>query len=401
MRKMRIFRLWYNTYMEKKKSVNISFFVILLLPLIMVLLASIGLFFMFRHRIEIAYGAPIHQIPHDTRELLISLAFSIIIVLFITGLILALWIYKNVTEPMTKLEAATRKIRDGDYDFEITEEGPEELRELCRDFEDMRAKLKEAGEAKVLYDAESKELISNISHDLRTPIASIKGYVEGIIDGVADTPEKMDHYVRTIYNKANEMDHLISELTFYSKIDTNRVPYAFAPVGVRAFFDDAAEDIGMELSGQQVRFTYENTVGADERIIADAEQVRRAISNIVSNSLKYMDKEEKIMSMTVGEEGDFVQVRITDNGQGIPKQDIANVFNRFYRADTSRHAKGGSGIGLSIVRKIMEDHGGRVYALSEEGVSTTMVLEFRKYTEVRQEYVPELRVERSWRRRLH
>ena len=168
-----------------------------------------------------------------------------------------------------------------------------------------------------------------------------------------------------------------------------------------AFFDDAAEDIGMELSGQQVRFTYENTVGADERIIADAEQVRRAISNIVSNSLKYMDKEEKIMSMTVGEEGDFVQVRITDNGQGIPKQDIANVFNRFYRADTSRHAKGGSGIGLSIVRKIMEDHGGRVYALSEEGVSTTMVLEFRKYTEVRQEYVPELRVERSWRRRLH
>ncbi len=387
--------------MEKKKNVNISFFVILMLPLLMVLVASLGLFFLFRRRIEGAYGMPIREIPPETRELLFALVLTIVIVLFITGLILALWIYKSVTEPLTNLGAATRKIRDGEYDFEITEEGPEELRELCRDFEDMRAKLKEAGEAKVIADAESKELISNISHDLRTPIASIKGYVEGIMDGVADTPEKMDHYVRTIYNKANEMDHLISELTFYSRIDTNRVPYAFAPVGVRSFFDDAAADIELELSGQQVRFSYENAVSSEEKIIADAEQVRRAISNIISNSLKYMDKEEKVMSMTVGEEGDFIKVCITDNGQGIPKQDIPNVFNRFYRADSSRHAKGGSGIGLSIVRKIMEDHGGRVYALSEEGKFTTMVLEFRKYAEVRQIQIrPEpVRTEPKRRRR--
>ena len=89
----------------------------------------------------------------------------------------------------------------------------------------MRKRLKDTAEEKVEYDRKSKELISNISHDLKTPITAIKGYVEGIMDGVADTPEKMDRYIKTIYNKANEMDLLINELTLYSKIDSNRIPY--------------------------------------------------------------------------------------------------------------------------------------------------------------------------------
>ena len=92
----------------------------------------------------------------------------------------------------------------------------------------MRRRLKESTEEKNLMEKENRELISNISHDLKTPITAVKGYVEGIMDGVADTPEKMDRYVRTIYNKTNEMDHLINELTFYSKIDTNRIPYTFS-----------------------------------------------------------------------------------------------------------------------------------------------------------------------------
>ena len=208
------------------------------------------------------------------------------------------------------------------------------------------------------------------------------------MDGVADTPEKMDHYLRTIYNKANEMDRLINELTFYSKIDTNRMPYAFARVGVREFFDDAAEDMELELDGENVAFTYENTVAPSEQIIADAEQIRRVINNIISNSLKYMDKPERKMSMTVTDSGDFVKVAVRDNGQGIPKKDLEHIFNRFYRADASRNsAQGGSGIGLSIVKKIIEDHGGRVYAQSIEGEETTMFFELRQYVEMPAEIV--------------
>ena len=97
-------------------------------------------------------------------------------------------------------------------------------------------------------EEETKEVISNISHDLRTPITSIKGYVEGIMDGVADTPEKMDRYIKTIYSKANDMDHLISELTLYSRLDTNSIPYNYHMLNVCEYFDDGALDIGLELA---------------------------------------------------------------------------------------------------------------------------------------------------------
>jgi len=373
--------------MKLKTRVNISFFIIILLPLLMMTASFFGFIILFRHQIE-HVGYPIANPPEELRQLAFYVIVMIVMVLFITGLILSIWLYKSVTEPLRKLGTATQKIKEGELDFEVTEEGPEEIRELCRDFEEMRVRLKEASESQVAYDRESKELISNISHDLRTPIAAVKGYVEGIMDGVADTPEKMDHYLRTIYNKANEMDRLINELTFYSKIDTNRMPYAFAKVGVRGFFDDAAEDMELELDGENVAFSYENKVDPSVQIIADAEQIRRVINNIISNSLKYMDKPERKMSMTVSDSGDFVQVAIKDNGQGIPKKDLEYIFNRFYRADASRNsAQGGSGIGLSIVKKIIEDHGGRVYAQSIEGEETTMFFELRKYMETPAELI--------------
>lgn len=127
----------------------------------------------------------------------------------------------------------------------------DEIGELCADFEEMRIRLKESTEEKVVFDSQNKELISNISHDLKTPITAVKGYVEGLLDGVADTPEKQKKYLRTIYNKANDMDRLINELTFYSKIDTNRIPYNFAKINVSDYFDDCVEDVGLELESEK------------------------------------------------------------------------------------------------------------------------------------------------------
>ena len=129
-------------------------------------------------------------------------------------------------------------------------EEDDEIGELCQDFEEMRIRLKENAEEKIQYDIESKELISNISHDLKTPITAIKGYVEGILDGVASSPEKLDKYIRTIYNKANDMDRLIDELTFYSKIDTNKIPYTFSKINVNSYFGDCAEEVGLDMESR-------------------------------------------------------------------------------------------------------------------------------------------------------
>ena len=305
------------------------------------------------------------------------------IILVFTALSVGLWIYRSIAVPLVKLKKATKNIKEGNLDFVLEVEGNDEFSQLCQDFEEMRKRLKESTEEKILMDKENKELISNISHDLKTPITAVKGYVEGIMDGVADTPEKMDRYVRTIYNKTNEMDHLINELTFYSKIDTNRIPYTFSKLNVEDYFSDCAEELGLEMETRRIELVYANYVEKGVQVIADGEQIRRVIHNIVSNAIKYMEKPRGIIQLRVKDVGDFIQVEIEDNGKGIAAKDLPYIFDRFYRTDVSRNSsKGGSGIGLSIVKKIMEDHGGKVWATSRLGIGTIMYFVLRKYQEV-------------------
>lgn len=327
--------------------------------------------------------ADVSDVIPEVREFMIDIVFAVVIVLVITAGLLILWIYRGVARPLGKMQIAAKNIKKGNLEFQLEPEADDELGQLCQDFEEMRIRLKDNAEEKVAYDKESKELISNISHDLKTPITAIKGYVEGIMDGVADTPEKMEKYIRTIYNKANEMDLLINELTLYSKIDTNRIPYNFNTLSVTEYFNDCAEDLSLELEAKGTDFSYFNYVEEDVRIIADAEQLKRVINNIVTNSLKYMDKERGLINLRVKDVGDFIQIEIEDNGKGIASKDLSNIFDRFYRTDASRNSsKGGSGIGLSIVKKIVEEHGGKIWATSREGTGTVMYFVIRKYQEV-------------------
>ena len=152
---------------------------------------------------------------------------------------------------------------------------------------------------------------------------------------------------------------------------------------VTEYFNDCAEDLAMELEAKGVELNYLNYVADDVKVIADVEQITRVINNIVSNSLKYMNKPKGVINLRVRDVGDFIQVEIEDNGKGIAQKDLVNIFERFYRTDASRNSsKGGSGIGLSIVKKIMEDHGGKVWATSKENIGTVMYFVLRKYQEV-------------------
>lgn len=382
--------------MKLKQRIILGFLMIILVPMLL-LAATLYGFSEAQHRStskneavqEADYDITIGETGVDGSGLRImtkDLFFTALVILIFTSVSVGLWIYRSVATPLVKLRKATQNIKDGNLDFVLDVEGADEFAELCRDFEEMRRRLKESAEEKLVLDKENKELISNISHDLKTPITAVKGYVEGIMDGVADTPEKMDRYVRTIYNKTVEMDHLINELTFYSKIDTNRIPYTFSKLNVEDYFSDCAEEVGLELETRGIQLCYANYVDSDVQVIADGEQIRRVIHNIISNAIKYMDKGKGmkgIIQIRVKDVGDFVQVEIEDNGKGIAAKDLPYIFDRFYRTDVSRNsAKGGSGIGLSIVRKILEDHGGKVWATSREDIGTTMYFVLRKYQEV-------------------
>lgn len=331
----------------------------------------------FAHSLEVLRKMP------EVREFILHTCIAIVMILAFTAIIMMFWIYGGIISPINKLQDAARNVKEGNLNFELQPEKDDEMGQLMMAFEEMRMRLKDNAEEKLKNDRESKELISNISHDLKTPITAIKGYVEGIRDGVADTPEKMEKYLGTIYNKANEMDTLINELTLYAKIDTNRIPYNFAPLSVNAYFDDCAEEIAMELDSRGTEFGYFNYVEGDQKIIADPEQLKRVINNIVSNSQKYMEREHGLINLRIRDVGDFIQVELEDNGKGIAAKDLPNIFDRFYRTDASRNSsKGGSGIGLSIVKKIVEDHGGKIWATSREGTGTVMYFVIRKYQEV-------------------
>lgn len=318
-----------------------------------------------------------------SRKLLIDMFIAIVVILIFSSLMLTQWIHKGVFTPINELNVAMQKIKDGNFDYVMQTDVKGEIGELYRNYEDMRLRLKESTEENLQYKQQNKELVSNISHDLKTPITAIKGYVEGIMDGVADTPEKMDKYIKTIYNKAIDMDRLINELTVYSGIDNNRIPYNFHRINVADYFGDCVEEVGLDLESKRIKLNYSSLIEPDTIVIADPEQMKRVINNIISNSVKYMDKHLGEIDIRILDEVDSIRVEIEDNGKGIAQKDLQRIFDRFYRTDASRNsAQGGSGIGLSIVKKIIEDHGGYIWATSKEGEGTCIHFVLRKYIEL-------------------
>lgn len=321
-----------------------------------------------------------------SRHLLVDMLIAIVIILVFTSIMLTQWIHKGVFTPINELNRAMRKIKEGNFDYALQTDANGEIGDLYRNYEDMRLRLKESAEEKLQHETQNKELVSNISHDLKTPITAIKGYVEGIMDGVADTPEKMDKYIKTIYNKAIDMDRLINELTVYSGIDNNRIPYNFHRINVADYFGDCVEEVGLDLESKSIQLNYSNLVEPDTMVIADPEQMKRVINNIISNSVKYMDKRNGQIDIRILDEVDSIRIELEDNGKGIAQKDLQKIFDRFYRTDASRNsAQGGSGIGLSIVRKIIEDHGGYIWATSREGEGTCIHFVLRKYIELQSE----------------
>lgn len=339
--------------------IAVSFGVSTLLPIFLIFLSSLGV---------------------------LSLSSGILI-LVLAGLLFILWIYMGIVKPVDELKRAAKRIESGDLDFTLEAETEDEFGELMEAFEQMRIRLKETQEEKIRNDTENKVLISNIAHDLKTPLTTIKGYSEGILDGIAKSPERQQKYIRTIYNKANDMDRLIDELNYYAKIETNKIPYHFRRISVREYFSDCADEIGLDMESKGYRFSYKNEVEDSVLMLADPEQLRKVVNNIISNSVKYMDKADPEVGIFVGDAGDFVEVRIFDNGRGIRSSALPYVFERFFREDSSRNSrKGGSGIGLSIARKIIEDSGGRIWAESAEGAGTTIHFTLRKDTALKGEH---------------
>lgn len=321
---------------------------------------------------SIFYALSTEGFKESFRENSIVVIVIALIILTLSNGILTYWVSKTIIKPLKELEKAANEIKQGNLEYLVNIYSKDEIGEVSHSFEEMRLRLKKSLELQQQYEENRKELISNISHDLKTPITSIKGYIEGIKDGIADTPEKMNKYVSTIYTKANYMDSLINDLFLYSKLDLNKVPFKFQVVDIVNYIKDCVEEISFDLNPSFVELTAE-VPKKSIMVKLDVQELKRTIMNIVGNSIKYKGEGKLQIVIIVKESNEHIIVEIKDNGKGISKEALPYIFDRFYRAESSRETLiGGSGLGLAISKKIIEEHRGRIWAESEPGSGTSI-----------------------------
>ena len=298
-----------------------------------------------------------------------------IIIITITNVILSSKIYKNLINPIKLLSYGADQIKNGNLDFDMHYEYNDEFKQVCDDFDEMRIRLKESVQAKLKYEENRKELVAGISHDLRTPLTGIKGYVEGLIDGVANTPEKVNKYLNTIHQKACDMDELVDRLFLFSKLDTGKYPFDFDIISVKEYFDKLYECIREDLMKRGLEVSYLNKCTNKVNVRIDCREIRRVILNILENSLKYNDKLDKKSKILVYEEKEWIFIEINDNGKGVDEKMLPKLFECFYRADPSRtNPSQGSGLGLAIAKNIIEANDGEIKALNNKGFSIIIKL---------------------------
>lgn len=316
-----------------------------------------------------------------SKELFPILLGSLLLLFIMMIGVLNYLVSRSIIKPISILREGAERIKSGDLNFEIIPSSKDEIGQLNQAFEEMRIKLKDSIDLQLQYEENRKELLSNISHDLKTPITSIIGYVEGIKDGVANTPEKMDKYLTTVYTKAKDMDLLIDELFLFSKLDLQKEQFSFEKIELVQYMKDYVEELSLDLLQQGILLELIHTLG-ETFVIADREKLKRVMANLINNGVKYMDKSEKNIIIALRERDKDIVVQVTDNGCGIKPEALPYIFNRFYRAEQSRNSQtGGSGLGLAIVKKIINEHGGEVWATSELNQGTSICFTLNKAME--------------------
>lgn len=311
-----------------------------------------------------------------------SLAIFVLIIFFIVFVVASIIVQrqnmKNIIIPITNLTKDTEKLRCGNLETVITDQGYGEIRELGNAIEQLRLQLKNSIYNQQRIDENRKFLISSISHDLKTPVTSIRGYLDGVLDGVADTEEKKKYYLSKAIDKTKLINTMIEDLLLYSKLDLNQIPFQKEKVSIVRYTESCVEDNLMEFERENKKIVLENELSDVYFVIIDNEKFKRVIQNIVDNAKKNIEEELGQLKIILRETNSSVIIEFKDNGKGIRQEDLPYVFDRFYRADTARTVEGSSGLGLAIAKQIVEGLGGRIWAISEIGEGASIIISLKK-----------------------
>jgi len=318
------------------------------------------------------------ELEQFKNSVIYTLVLFLIIIISINTLI-TYFLSKQIVNPLIRLKNAALQIREGNYNFHLHTNSKDEIGELFQSFESARKQLQKSEETKRKFEQNRNELISNISHDLKTPITTIKGYVEGVMDGVPKSKEKQDKYLQTIHQNAVHMESLIEDLFLLSKFDLDQSLYQFENINIKDYLADSYEELRFNLEEKGIRLDFETSYNEKIPVKADRQQLKRVILNIINNAINYKNNTNPLIKMILTETEDEAQVEIRDNGKGIPEDVLIKIFDRFYKADKARsdHASG-TGLGLYIAQKIILDHNGRIWVKSKTGHGTSIFFTLQK-----------------------
>ena len=306
------------------------------------------------------------------------IAIAIIFILSIVSL--SLITSSTIVKPLKKLSDGAHEIARGNLDYVIDYESTNEIGKTVDAFNDMTDRLRESMHWKNEAEASKREIIAGVAHDLRTPMTSVKGYVEGIRDGIADTPEKQERYLERIYQSTVTMEKLLDELLTVSKLEAGKISLDLQKIRVNDFLTDCENSIGLYLEKKGIVNNYDNKCSDEAFVMLDSDQFQRVIRNIVSNAVRYRKEDVQcVINFSAREYKKTVIFAIEDNGIGVSSEALPKIFDNFYRADPARsQVSEGSGLGLYICKQIVELHGGRIWASSKEGEGTTIHIALNK-----------------------
>ena len=292
-------------------------------------------------------------------------------ILCIAGLVLVSQLFtKNlvghIMAPLQALAKGAERIQENVLTEDIVYQGDREFEQVCETFNAMRTSLLAEQEKNMAYEKARTDMIAGISHDLRTPLTAIKGTIKGLLDGVAATSLQQEKFLSTAYKRAGEMEILLNQLFYLSKLETGNMPLTLEEVPLAALIELNVKRQQERIKEETAKFTCE-VQPDDKAALLDREQFSRIFDNLTENSIKYAQVSPLLIEIKEEQEDGFLKVSFHDNGVGVSKEKLAHVFEEFYRADESRNQKEGNGLGLYIVKHLVEAMGGHVTASSEEG----------------------------------
>ena len=278
------------------------------------------------------------------------------------ALLVSLFISRRIVAPVQTLNAASQHIADGQYDKRVDVIGSDELGQLAASFNQMASQLEEV-------ENKRRQLIGDVTHELRTPLTSIKGYMEGLVDGVL--PAAPETY-NQIHNEASRLARLVDDLQELSRVEANAFSLDIRSTDISPLVGTIVKRLSPQATKK--RITLRSDLPANlQHVLADEDRITQVLTNLVANALQYTPEDGSVTISAVQKE-DEVIVSVKDTGIGIPPEHLENLFTRFYRVDKSRsrNAGGGSGIGLTIARHLVEAHGGHIWVESDgEGKGST------------------------------